>query len=216
LLSIEESSLTGGGFKIPVESVMNAIVKQFGFENWFLLHKARSVVMHEATFCIRQHRIDEQEQIGQQLQRKECIVVKALTMLVDPYDDDFQSDTDDDDCSMEDETSCSSSSVIDDSNSSICNRVSFCTPLVTATYVRPTTTMQEKYALFYTDMDYREFRRNFIVMNRIHSGQVQNQSFHHHRHTVVQIHPNVVTAVYTIPTVEDPSDLFYTKADLQG
>jgi hypothetical protein len=79
--------------------------------------------------------------------------------------------------------------------------VSFDTPLVTAVYVRPFTTLQEKRALYYTDFEYREFRRDY---------------FYRPRDRQVQFSPNLVTKVHSIPPVEDPSDLYYSEADLQG
>jgi hypothetical protein len=79
--------------------------------------------------------------------------------------------------------------------------VSFDTPLVTAVYIRPFTTLQEKRVLYYSDIEYREFRRDY---------------FYRPRDRQVQFSPNLVTKVHSIPLAEDPSDLYYSEADLQG
>jgi len=77
--------------------------------------------------------------------------------------------------------------------------VTFAAPLVTATYERPTTSPDEKKALYYTDAEYRQFKRAYF-----------------YRTPDVQIHDNVVTDVWEIPVPEEPSELYYTESDLQG
>lgn len=195
---------------------MNSIFREFGVEGYVLMHNARHVVMREATWSRCFHLKQRQRSRSN---AEEFIITKEITNLADHYDYDYSSGVDDDEfsnCSTEGETSCSSASSSDELNNSICNRVSFCSPLVTATYVRPSTTSQEKFELYYTDMDYREFRRNYIVMNRIQTCRLQYEARSKRRNVVVQIHPDVVTAIHTIPNNEDPTELYYSQSDLQG
>jgi hypothetical protein len=190
---------------------MNVLLRQCGIDHYVWVHRARRVVMRENTTgsnCFQSKR-SPPESISD-----ECKLTKVITnLLLDHYDYDYPSDMeeyDDDECSscsMEGTTSCSS-----DESHNNGNRVSFCAPLVTATYVRPTTTSKEKLELYYTEMDYREFRRNYLVLNRMQASRLEQRR----RTSVVQIHPQVVTATHTIPTHEDPTELYYTQSDLQG
>lgn len=92
------------------------------------------------------------------------------------------------------------STVNDDESISIAgSSVTFATPLVTAVYERPVTSLDEKKHLYYTDAEYREFKRNYFF-----------------RKPDVQIHDRVVTDVWEIPVPEEPSELYYTESDLQG
>jgi len=78
--------------------------------------------------------------------------------------------------------------------------VTFATPLVTATFERPrTSSPEEKASLYYTDAEYREFKRAYFFRQRD-----------------VQIHDRVVTDVWEIPVAEEPSELYYSESDLQG
>ena len=192
---------------------MNSIFRQCGIDRYVLIHKARCVVMNETTWNTCFQSKQRQEPSGS---KSAPMFAKSITDLVlDHYEYDYPSDMEeyeDDECSncsMEGATSCSS----DDSNHNS-NRVSFCSPLVTATYVRPTTTAKEKLELFYTEIDYREFRRNYLVLNRIQACRLERRN--ERRSTIVQIHPQVVTATHTIPSHEDPTELYYTQSDLQG
>lgn len=192
---------------------MNAIFRHCGIDCFVLVHRARLVVMRESTTWTSRF---PSRQSQSEFISDECKLTKSITnLLLDHYDYEYQSDAeeyDDDECSscsMEGTTSCSS----DESHNSG-NRVSFCFPLVTATYVRPTTTSNEKLELYYTEMDYREFRRNYLVLNRIQAGRLEQNK--RRRTSVVQIHPQVVTATHTIPSHEDPAELYYSQTDLQG
>lgn len=191
--------------------IMNALFTQYGIDRYVWVHRARLVVMRENTTwntCL------QSSQCQTNFISDKCKLTKAITnLLMDHYDYDYPSDMEDYDddecssCSMEGTTSCSS-----DESHNNGNRVSFCSPLVTATYVRPTTTSREKLELYYSEMDYREFRRNYLVLNRIQASRLEQT-----RHkSVVQIHPQVVTETHTIPSHEDPTDLYYSQADLQG
>ena len=166
------------------------------------------------------------------------VVWKALRDNVDPYDYDCDSDTEDDDdehdyLEEEEETSCSSeSSVSDDDDETLSlhhhqhhphydapqerpRRVRFSTPLVTASYVRPVTTLHEKYELYYTEREYREFRRNYVWHARNQPPQLPLTA--HRKPSVVQFHIDVITAVHTTPIILDnPSELYYSKCELQG
>jgi hypothetical protein len=123
------------------------------------------------------------------------------------YDDSNSSYEDDDDTasttSLADESSCSSStSDCCDNASTRTTVVSFSNPLVTAVFVRPRTTLQQKRELYYTNFEYREFRRDYFYRK---SGE-----------SLVQIHRDVVTAVHEVPVVDNPCDLYYSESDLQG
>lgn len=180
-------------------------------------------------------------------------------------DIDMEDDDDDDDYShgasiLEEDTSCSSESSASDDEEvpssplqhhhhahdsphshdpqtihSQCRTVRFCAPLVTASYVRPVTTVLEKYELYYTERDYREFRRNYVSYTRSQQQQPppHNRSHGHHPNTttntntnatrrnapVVQFHVNVITAVHFTSINSDdcnPSELYYSKGELQG
>ena len=87
----------------------------------------------------------------------------------------------------------------DESFSTTGSGVSFAAPLVTAVYERPTTSADEKRELYYTESEYREFKRNYFF-----------------RKPDVQIHDRVVTEVWEIPVPEEPSELYYSESDLQG
>jgi hypothetical protein len=170
--------------------------------------------------------------------------MKALRDNVDPYDYDCDSDTDDDDDDdyskssliMEEDTSCSSSesSVSDDeeTSSQLDHRlVRFCAPLVTASYVRPVTTIEEKYELYYTEREYREFRRNYVLHSRSQQKHQQqrvdrlqqqqqddtaNKTNVTRKPSVVQFHVDVITEIHTTPTIDNPTELYYSRMELQG
>jgi hypothetical protein len=192
---------------------MNALFEQCGIDHFVWVHRARLVVLRENTTW---NACFQSRQCQSQFISDKGKLTKAITnLLLDHYDNDYPSDMEeyeDDDCSscsMEGTTSCSS-----DESHSNGNRVSFCSPLVTATYVRPTTTSKEKLELYYSEMDYREFRRNYLVLNRIQASRLEQSK--RRRTSVVQIHPQVVTATHTIPSHDDPTELYYTQSDLQG
>lgn len=174
---------------------MNEIARQLGFS---VSLKARDVVMRAPADGSRVQSGDSNEEdesfasiFGVFSPRKPLQNRRKL------FDNDSTDDDDDDDTastvSLADDTSCSSSEG--------CAGVSFASPLVTAVFVRPSTTLQENRALYYTDFDYREFRRDY---------------FYRKRESVVRFRPDVVTEVREIPMVEQPDDLYYSQSDLQG
>lgn len=237
---------------------MNAIVKQLGFSHLMPLHKARCIVMRESTVhcfdLVHVNHCDDNivNDVSQNSSsrknistRHAChVVMKALRDNVDPYDYDCDSDTDDDDDDdaddysnssliMEEDTSCSSSesSVSDDeevSSQPDHRMVRFCAPLVTASYVRPVTTIEEKYELYYTEREYREFRRNYVSHTRSQQQRIdrlQQQQQHStsankinitRKPSVVQFHVDVITEIYTTPTIDNPTELYYSRTELQG
>lgn len=71
--------------------------------------------------------------------------------------------------------------------------------------------MQENRMLYYTDYEYREFRRDYYSRNSSNSSNNNKRDG-----GVVTFHADVVTAVHEIPAVSDPSDLYYSESDLQG
>jgi hypothetical protein len=81
------------------------------------------------------------------------------------------------------------------------NAVTFAETLVTEVHHRPYTTLEEKYALFYNDLDYADFRRE------CYSGKRRNR--------LVSFADSVVSEVHVIPVMEDLAQMFYTEAELQ-
>jgi hypothetical protein len=81
------------------------------------------------------------------------------------------------------------------------NTVTFAESLVTDVYHRPYTTMEEKYVLFYNDVDYADFRRECL------SGKRRNR--------LVSFADAIVSDVYEIPITKNPEEMFYTEAELQ-
>jgi hypothetical protein len=130
--------------------------------------------------------------------------LQKFPLLLDSssFDDDETLET----MSMSDDASCYSSTSSTDLNHSNDTRsrsalrvVTFANPLVTQVHFRPTTTISEKRDLFYSDVDYRLFRRNY----------------HFQRDTLVGFKEKVVTDVWEIPPVDCPEDLYYSNSDLQ-
>lgn len=102
----------------------------------------------------------------------------------------------------DDDTACTVSSSECEVSVDTRHTVSFAENLVTEIHTRPYTTINEKHKLFYSDWEYLEFRRDACCLNR--------------RETLVQFADNVVSKVWTIPTVLDPSSIFYSERELQG
>jgi hypothetical protein len=75
--------------------------------------------------------------------------------------------------------------------------VSFATPLITDIHFRPRTLRQDKETLYYSDKDYRTFRRDF------HRGE----------HSV-RFRPQVVTQVWQYKVEHDDS-LYYSEQEIQ-
>ena len=211
---------------------MNAIAKQFGVQHFMPLQTARCIVMREPTVTHLESSADDDENDHsskppqQRSAQHSChVVFKALRDNVDPYDYECDSETDDDDdysntSVEEEETSCSSSSESshDDDDGDVATTtahrtVRFGTPLVTATYTRPVTTTEKKPELYYTEREYREFRRQFgrSGRRRCCSQPLTTTA------TVVQFHVNVVTEIHeTCHMLDNPSELYYSRTELQG
>jgi hypothetical protein len=104
-----------------------------------------------------------------------------------------------------DDDTASTASLSDcDSDSFLLNEthsVSFAEPLVTQVITRPYTTMRDKYALYYSNNDYCEFRREAY-------GYVPQQK-------LVKFADSMVSEVWTIPAVLDASSMYYSKKELQ-
>jgi hypothetical protein len=216
---------------------MNVLAKQWGVEHMMPLQKARYIVMKEPAIC-REGNVDDgdehvlvvEDESEQIRSFRPCHILKALTDNIDPYDYDCDSDIDDDyyysNSSLEEEeTSCSSDSSSDDMDMNHHRSVTFCTPLVTACYIRPITTADEKYELYYTDIEYRDFRRNYVIYNRIqqcrwkrnNNKNDKNESIRRRKNTtIVQFHTDVITDIYTIPSSDNASELYYSRPELQG
>ena len=79
--------------------------------------------------------------------------------------------------------------------------VTFADPVVTEIHTRPYTTRLEKRALYYCERDYLEFKRDYFYGST--------------RDTLVKFTETVVSHVWTVPRHEEPSEMYYTEAELQ-
>jgi hypothetical protein len=209
--------------------IMNEIARQvLGVTN-FLSFKARDAVMvgsaahwHGDCDCrvwsilIEAVTVRQAPPCKRQLTSRKAALQRNRRLLLEEYIYDPCIDDDDDDetastISTADDSSCCSSDCLTSTSTTRTTLVSFDTPLVSAVYVRPYTTLQEKRLLYYTDLDYREFRRDYFYRPR---GD-----------RLVQFQPTLVTAVYSVPAMPEDataegavakSDLYYSEADLQG
>lgn len=80
--------------------------------------------------------------------------------------------------------------------------VHFCTPLVTHMETRPRTTAEDKKSLYYSESEYRRFRREYAAETNA-AG------------TVI-FHDQVVTEVWEYEAPADPSVLYYSETELQA
>jgi hypothetical protein len=94
------------------------------------------------------------------------------------------------------------STVSSDDNSSFSNSVSFATPLVTGVFERPKTTQEEKGHLYYTEVEYRQFRYDCM-----YGGEP--------RERVVKFEPKLVSKVHTYSIPVNKDILYYSESDLQ-
>lgn len=105
--------------------------------------------------------------------------------------------------SVTDDDASYSFSVYSDCQSEMAATVTFATPLITDIHYRPRTLRQDKYKLFYSQSDYRSFRRAFDAgQNNVHFP------------------PEVVTHVWEYDSLIDDEDdvgssLYYTDAEIQ-
>lgn len=99
-----------------------------------------------------------------------------------------------------DDDTASTVSSFDDSLSGY--SVTFADEIVTAVFVRPATTREEKRELFYSDIDYRRFRYESYCNREI-------------KDTVVKFAPSVVSNIHVYPCAEEKELLFYSATDLQ-
>jgi hypothetical protein len=106
---------------------------------------------------------------------------------------------------------CKESSRLDDDtaslssgedSSSFSNSVSFATPLVTAVFERPKTSQEEINHLYYTELEYREFRNDCL------RGREP-------RERIVKFDPKIVSKVHTYSIAVNKDILFYSDSDLQ-
>jgi hypothetical protein len=105
--------------------------------------------------------------------------------------------------SIDEEESFSSSS---SSSCSSALSVSFADPLVTHVYERPSTTLAEKFVLYYADLEYRKFKRDYVHTKRSRSG---GPTVHFSDDLVSSVHE------YDAGSEGTKDDLFYNDSDLQ-
>jgi hypothetical protein len=105
---------------------------------------------------------------------------------------------------MDDDTASTMSSSSDSSVTSSCDSssVKFAEQLVTHVYERPATTSAQKHILFYSDLDYRQFRRDY-------------SHFRRNRTSTVKFACELVSGIYEYADEGRKDDLFYTESDLQ-
>jgi hypothetical protein len=83
--------------------------------------------------------------------------------------------------------------------------VSFAAQVVTQVHYIPRTLPEEKATLFYTDVEYRQFRKDFC------SGGAR-------RGSIVKFSPQIVSSVWTYSdtaTLDNKEAMFYSESDLQ-
>jgi hypothetical protein len=85
---------------------------------------------------------------------------------------------------------------------SFSNSVSFASPLVTGVFERPKTAEEEKHHLYYTEVEYREFRYDCMY------GREP-------RERVVKFDSKIVSNVHTYSIPVSKDILFYSNSDLQ-
>jgi hypothetical protein len=146
-------------------------------------------------------------------------------------------DFDDDDDNNTAETLSSSSSSLsscddddteNDSFSSACSSslctVSFAVQVVTEVHYRPKTLPEEKETLYYTDVEYRQFKRDYYyrsTSSSCHSSSSSGSSSslsQSRRESVVKFSPQLVSSVWTYSdtaTLDNKEAMFYSESDLQ-
>jgi len=82
--------------------------------------------------------------------------------------------------------------------------VTFAEPLVTHVHTRPKTSRQEKKFLFYTDREYRTFRREYSLCG----GREPRDS-------VVQFSDELVSEYHVYPMHQEKDQLYYSECDLK-
>jgi hypothetical protein len=108
-------------------------------------------------------------------------------------------------CDDDDTASTASScSYLSSENSTFPCSVTFADPLVTCVYLRPTTTIKEKSDLYYSDADFRTFRRDFYFSRQTRP-----------RDSVVSFSETVVTDIHTYACPADKDAMYYSESDLK-
>ncbi|CAB9527826.1 expressed unknown protein [Seminavis robusta] len=118
------------------------------------------------------------------------------------YDDDMLEVPDKAECDDETASTLSECESFTSSSGSLTSCVTFATPLVTATYLRPVTDKREKEVLYYQDADYRQFRMEY------------RQSLMRRRPSVT-FSSNVVSQIHKLPAVENKDEVYYSSAELK-
>ena len=161
-------------------AVMNNSLKRSRSEQGLFLSHRDSLLKAKATAALRKELRCNGSKLGKQL----------------------ESYLDDDNHTLGTVSSCDT-----DSFSSTCSSmstVSFAPSVVSEVRYRPRTSPEEKSDLFYTEAEYRQFRRDFLTGRR---GRL------------VKFSARIVTNVFTYPDPAASADskdaMFYSEADLQ-
>jgi hypothetical protein len=166
------------GFSLPSTSAKKAIMKCFKSSHYFIKDETTDF-NEESHYC--------------RTSRKLCAQFSTdKGILRCPSD------------MADDETASTVSSSAGDSLSSdfFSDRVvSFAEPVVTEIRTRPTISDDEKPSLYYSDNDFRRFRRDFICHKKICRVRFPPTS--------------VVTMVYEYPPLENVELFYYSQVDLQ-
>ena len=102
----------------------------------------------------------------------------------------------------DDDTASTCSS--DESCTSCSGTVCFAEELVSAVYERPKTTYSEKHLLFYSDLEYRQFKRDYCL----YKLELQ-------RNSLVKFQEEPVTEVHVYHQQGEKDELFYSEKELQ-
>lgn len=128
----------------------------------------------------------------------------SSTLLLEDFEESSVIEDDDDD------STCGSSSVMDltellDELMHLDDTpvVHFATPLISQVHIRPRTETVDKRSLYYSESEYRRFRREF--------AQEETEA-----EAGVVFHENVVTDVWEFEPPKDSSVLYYSEAELQS
>jgi hypothetical protein len=174
---------------------MNYIASTLGLESALQLGGARAAVRRSCSV----------ESTSESSQR-DSLLKKADNFVFALKEDDHCDDDTASTCSSTDEDDSSYSMSSYNNNTTT---VSFASQLVTAVHVRPVTSHQDKNILYYTDVEYRMFKREYYLQRR----NDRNQSMVSFSDDVIvhELPPSIASDYYG-----QHSDLYYSQQDLKG